>query len=146
MNRSRRSWRSLHQYQTRRRGYRSRSSYKVNRDTLLLTVEDHFLIEGRGLIVVPHRDLRLRRDALCLLTTMFRIRRPDGTEQFTSTRFLVEHLPLRGGGSKWNIVVMFPQGTKETIPIGSRIYVCSDTMMKLDGDGPSDTENATNVS
>lgn len=118
----------------------------MNRDTLLLTVEDHFLIEGRGLIVVPHLDLPPAPRRFVPFDDDVRIRRPDGTEQFTPTRFLVEHLSLRGGGRKWNIVVMFPQGTKETIPIGSRIYACADTMMKLDGDGPSDTENATNVS
>jgi hypothetical protein len=106
----------------------------VNRDTLLLTVSDHFLIEGRGLIVVPHLDLPPAPRRFVPFVDQVQIRRPDGTEQSVSARFLIEHLSLRGGGSKWNIVVMFPQGTKETIPIGSSIYVCADTMMKLDGD------------
>lgn len=118
----------------------------MNRDTLLLTVEDHFLIEGRGLIVIPHLDLPPAPRRFVPFFDDVLVERPDGTEMHFSTRFLIEHVSLRGGGSKWNIVAMFPHGTKETIPIGSCIYVCADTIMKLNGDAPSDTENSTNVS
>jgi hypothetical protein len=127
------------------RSYAERSAYKVNRDTLLLTVEDHFLIEGRGLIVVPHLDIPPAPRRFTPFSDDVRIQRPDGTEQTFSTQFLIEHVSLQGGGSKWNIVPMMPMGTKETIPIGSHIFVRADTMMKLNGHQPPNAEHPHNV-
>lgn len=101
--------------------------------TQLLTVEDHFLIEGRGLIIVPHLDVPPAPRRFVPFSDDVRIQRPNRTEQTFVARFLYEHLSLLGGGSKWNIVLMIPQGTKESIPIGSVIYGCADTMMKLNG-------------
>jgi hypothetical protein len=59
--------------------------------------------------------------------------RPDGTDVPLVVKFGIEHLSLRGGGSKWTITPMFPNGTKESIPIGSRIVVREETIKKLNG-------------
>ncbi len=43
-------------------------------------------------------------------------------------------------------LVLLPDDTKETIATGSDLFVGTVAMMKLDGDGASDTEDAPNVS
>lgn len=122
------------------------SAYEVPPDIPLIAVEDHVLIEDRGLIVVPHLDLPPAPKRFAPFADDVLIHRPDGTEEHFSIRFLVEHVSLRGGGSKWHIVILIPLGTKDSVPIGSRIIVRAETLMRLNGDEPQDTTHlGTNV-
>jgi len=93
--------------------------------TLLLTVEDTFLIDGRGLVVVPPIDLPPEPLRLTPFSDELRIERPDGTEMQALVKFASEHFSLRGGGSKWHVTPMIPDGTRESIPIDSRLFVGS---------------------
>jgi hypothetical protein len=106
----------------------------------LLTVEDHFLIEGRGLLVVPAGDLPDL--GFRTFSTEARIQRPDRTEITTVVRFELQHLRLIGGGSKWNIAVVLPEATKESVPIGSRVVVSPDDRERLRGTLPKGAAGA----
>jgi hypothetical protein len=118
-----------------------RSASKGMPQTLLLTVEDHFLIEGRGLVVVPPIDLPPSPLRFTPFSDELRIERPDGTEEQFLVTFVIEHFSLRGGGSKWNITPMIPKGTKATIPIGSRFFIREESVKRLKGiDSPPTIE------
>jgi hypothetical protein len=114
-------------------GYRECSAHTVMTYSLLLTVEDSFLINGRGLVVVPPIDLPLEPLRFKPFSDELRIERPDGTEMQALVKFAIEHLSLVGGGSTWHITAMIPSETKESIPIGSRLFAHEETMKKLKG-------------
>jgi hypothetical protein len=64
------------------------------------------------------------------------IRRPDETEE----RFLVSFAWGWGhgiGGISYSLNLIFPDGTKETVPIGSQIYVGEGVWKKLHGEVPN---------
>ena len=107
-------------------------------DTTLLTVEDHFLLEGRGLIVVPLLDVPSDGGFKPFSDTVL-VRRPDGKVQEFTANFALEHFRMVGGGSKWNVTPMIPDGTKDTIPVGSLILVSETTQKRLNGEKPNNT-------
>ncbi len=100
----------------------------------LLTVEDHFLIEGRGLVVVPLLDLPPEDRRFIPFDDNIRIKRPDGTEQMFSAEFTAEHAHRSQGRSGWHITVMIPEGTKKTIPIGSGLFVTHESHARIRGE------------
>ena len=105
---------------------------------LLLTVEDHFLMKGRGLVVVPLLEVPPDKRPFRPFSASATIRRPDGTKRCLLIKFAIEHFTLVGGGSKWNVVPMLPEGTKETVPFGSQIFVSEETTKRLNGEVPND--------
>jgi hypothetical protein len=108
---------------------------------LLLTVEDHFLIEGRGLVVVPLLDIPPDDRLFKPFSDEVVICRPDGTEVCFAVTFVVEHFSLVGGGGKCNIVAMLPKGTKETVPVGSRIFVTEKAHARIRGEDPNEASD-----
>lgn len=100
----------------------------------LLTVEDHFLLEGRGLVVVPLLELPPENRRFKPFSCEATVRRPDGTEHVLTVKFAVEHFRLIDGGSKWSITPLLPDATKETVPIGSQLFIDEDVRRKLNGE------------
>lgn len=82
---------------------------------LLLTVEDTFLISGRGLVVVP--DIEPAAQATNF-TGAVTIEPPAGVAFETNAEFSWTH--FRPGGMK--CLLTLPGVSKEAVPIGSRIY------------------------
>jgi hypothetical protein len=109
---------------------------------LLLTVENHFLLEGRGLTVIPDIDLPGDDRRFIQFSDKVAIRRPDGTEDRLSVDFFLTHFSLVGGGCKWRITPILPEGTKETVPVGSQLFVSAETMRKLNGIIPNKPDAA----
>jgi hypothetical protein len=103
---------------------------------LLLTVEDHFLIKHRGLVVVPGLDLPENRRFKPFSDKVV-IRKPDGTEEQCLAYLGLEHFNLGDKGSIWHIILQFPEETKATVPIGSQVFVSEDLLRKLDGEMPN---------
>lgn len=82
---------------------------------LLLTVEHTFQITGRGLVVAPDIDPALKGSNF---TGTVRIQPPAADAFEASAEFSWTH--FRPGGMKFLLV--FPGLSKESVPIGSRIY------------------------
>ena len=101
---------------------------------LLLQVEDHFVIEGRGLVLLPLLDVPVRGCDSLPFSADVLIRRADGTEEYFTMRFAIEHFTLHGGGSRWGICPHLPTATKESVPKGSLIFVSPDTKRILLGE------------
>jgi hypothetical protein len=106
-------------------------------DAPLLTVKDHFQIEGNGLVLIPLLDLPPDDRRFVPFNDTIRVVRPDKTEQTFETKFAAEHFYRPKGKSAWHIVLMIPEGTKETIPVGTRVYVNAKAQEKLKGQRPN---------
>lgn len=88
----------------------------------LLTVQEHFDITGRGLVLLPDFDVpRGWRDrtASVLVVT------PDGKAQEFDARFELIHFNIRDANvevnRRWRVSVSLPSATKSAVPIGSRL-------------------------
>jgi hypothetical protein len=103
---------------------------------LLLTVEAHFLIKGRGIIVLPWLDYPENR-RFKTFSDEVEIRRHDETEERCLVSFVSEHVRFIDGEYNTHIVLLFPEGTKETVPIGSQVYVSMELLRKLNGEMPN---------
>jgi hypothetical protein len=100
---------------------------------LLFTVEYHFLIKNKGLMVVHAVDKRFSGVVV--------IRRPDETEE----RFLVSFAWGWGhgiSGISYSLGLIFSEGTKETVPIGSQVFVSEGIWRKLHGEVPNKLDAA----
>ena len=90
----------------------------------LLTVEDCFLIEGRGTIVIP--DFSVPKGWKDRTETVT-VTRPDGHEYEAKAQFSMAHFrPLNPKASidqRWRIIVLLLGGKKEEVPPGSKISV-----------------------
>jgi hypothetical protein len=107
---------------------------------LLFTVEYHFLIKNKGLMVVHAVDnpdnWRFKRFSGEVV-----IRRPDETEE----RFLVSFAWGWGHGISdisYSLGLIFSEGTKETVPIGSQVFVSEGIWRKLHGEVPNKLDAA----
>jgi hypothetical protein len=87
----------------------------VPRVKLLLTVEDTFQITGRGLVVAPAIESTSRASNFSGAVT---IRPPAGDAFQTHAEFAWTH--FRPSGMK--LLLTFPGLSKESVPIGSRVY------------------------
>lgn len=106
----------------------------MNETELLLVVKDRFLIKGRGLVVLPLLATPSDSGIFEPFSDEALVRRPDETEERLTVKFSVEHFSFTGGGGKWNIVAMLPDGTKETIPVDSQLFVSMETKRRLRGE------------
>src|SRR5262245_36148282 len=90
----------------------------------LLTVEDSFLIKGRGVVVVPDFSVP---DGWKNRTEMVVVEKPDGRRYDTTANLNMAHFNISDPGApidkRWRVVVTLPELKKEEIPIGSRIFV-----------------------
>jgi len=109
----------------------------MNDEKLLLSVEDHFQIEGRGLVVTPLLNLLPNGKKFEPFSDSVVIRRPDGTEDKLRAQFGLEHFSFRGGGGQWNIVVVFPSETKASVPLGTDVFVSSGVFARIRGEVPT---------
>ena len=90
----------------------------------LLTVEDCFLIEGSGVIVIPDFHVpdgwKNRTDTVAVAT-------PDGQRFETSAQFSMSHFKLLDPQApidkRWRVVVLLLNRKKEELPVGSKILV-----------------------
>jgi hypothetical protein len=107
----------------------------------LLTVSDHFQLQGAGLVVLPDFSAppgwKPRSESLVIVT-------PGGESQEATARLEVWHAEIRDpavpADRRWRLVVSFPELTKERIPVGSRIMgpqaLRSAMQLHPDGDAP----------
>jgi hypothetical protein len=90
----------------------------------LLTVEDCFLIEGRGVIVLPDFSVP---DGWKNRTEMVAVTTPDGHQYEAPAQFSMSHFkpldPKAPIDRRWRVVVLLPNRKKEELPAGSRILV-----------------------
>jgi hypothetical protein len=91
----------------------------------LLTVEDRFQLQGRGVVVTP--KLLPPADGWKACSHTVAIVAPDGQTREAAASFEVWHVnipdPKVAAQNRWALVVCFPALTKEQVPIGSRIMV-----------------------
>src|SRR5438309_11358347 len=90
----------------------------------LLTVEDCFLIEGRGVVVIPDFSVpdgwKDRTDTVVVM-------KPDGHRYDATARFSMSHFrmldPKAPIDKRWRVVVLLLDRKKEDLPVGSKIIV-----------------------
>jgi len=90
----------------------------------LLTVEDCFLIEGRGLVVIPDFSVpngwKNRTESVTVV-------RPDGQQCQGEAQFSMSHFRLLDPNAlidkRWRITVLLQNWKKEELPVGSKIFV-----------------------
>ena len=100
----------------------------------LLTVQEHFDITGRGLVLLPDFDVPngwRNRSELVLVVT------PDGTEHEFAARFELIHFNIRdpnvGVNRRWRVSVSLPSASKAAVPVGSKLLCESELKMALAG-------------
>jgi hypothetical protein len=90
----------------------------------LLTVEDCFLIEGRGVVVIPDFSVpdgwKDRKETVAVTT-------PDGEQYKAVAQFSMSHFslldPKASIDKRWRVVVLLLNRSKEELPVGSKISV-----------------------
>jgi hypothetical protein len=91
----------------------------------LLTVADHFQLQGLGVVVTPH--LALPPGGWKASSHTVLIATPDGTSREVGAHLEVWHLnigdPAVAEEKRWPLVLRFPAMTKDEVPIGSRIMI-----------------------
>jgi hypothetical protein len=112
----------------------------------LLTVEGRFQI-GSMVVVVP--DFAAP-DGWQNRTELVEIVKPDGERYETTALFNVAHINTSDPPSapldvwldaRWRVMVSFPDCKKEEIPIGSKLFVSSETKNVLLGSESNRTPN-----
>ena len=93
----------------------------------LLTVEDTFLIAGRGLIVVPAPAIKNIRGPGDVLAE---VRRPDGSMLSATLTLAHEFLVPPPEVHRWNCT--FRGLGKKEVPVGSEVW-CSNDVFLEDG-------------
>jgi hypothetical protein len=94
----------------------------MTKDVELLTVQDHFDMTGRGLVLLPDFDVpdgwRDRSDTVIVVT-------PDGERQEFLAHFSIVHFnisdPNVDSKGRWRVSVSLPTASKSTVPIGSKV-------------------------
>jgi hypothetical protein len=89
----------------------------ANLDDLVLVVEDSFHIESRGWVLAPALPVeRFPANASLAVDIVG----PDGAAWSGSGRFMVEHLRMLDGASKWHGVIVLEESAAK-VPPGSRL-------------------------
>jgi len=103
----------------------------MNYNEKLLIVEDHFIHEGLGLLVVPSIDIPKADGNFKSFSTEIMISRPDQSKFISIAHFELGHLKLQNGNGKWDITVVLLDETKKTVPIGSVLFVTAEDKERL---------------
>ena len=102
----------------------------------LLTVADYFDITGRGLILVPDIDPPKQGKWKNFSATVV-VLTPSGQRLELQGDFSLIHLNIRDPkvdvSNRWRVSVALPSGTKQTIPIGSRLLCDANVSAALMG-------------
>jgi hypothetical protein len=88
----------------------------------LLTVQDHFDMTGRGLVLLPDFDVPdgwcARYDTVLMIT-------PAGEQREFLAHFSIIHFNTRDpkvdSKRRWRVSVSLPTASKHTVPIGSKV-------------------------
>ena len=90
----------------------------------LLAIEDRFLVEGRGVIIVP--DFSVPPGWKDRIDTVV-VTKPDGQQHEAKAQFSMSHFrpvdPKAPIDKRWRIVVLLLGENKEDLPVGSKILV-----------------------
>ena len=91
----------------------------------LLTVTEHFLLQDRGVVVVPDFAVPAGGWKNCSQTVI--IMTPDGRSLDATARLEVWHFNIRDPAvpmeKRWRLVVSFPTLTKQDVPIGCKVMI-----------------------
>ena len=106
----------------------------MSKNAELLTVQEHFDISGRGLVLLPDFDAPKgweNRSAPVLVVT------PEGREQEFAARFELIHFnipdPNVGSNRRWRVSVSLPSASKASVPVGSKLFCESELTVVLVG-------------
>jgi hypothetical protein len=94
----------------------------MTEDVELLTVQDHFDMIGRGLVLLPNFAVpdgwRAQSDTVVVVT-------PAGEQREFLAHFSIVHLniidPSVDNKERWRVSVSLPTASKRTVPIGSKV-------------------------
>jgi hypothetical protein len=90
----------------------------------LVTVEDCFLIEGRGVAVIPDFSVP---DGWKDRTETVLVTKPDGQHYKAVAQFSLTHYRLLDPKSamdrRWRIVLLLQSKQKDDLPAGSKVFV-----------------------
>lgn len=109
------------------------SNQAINHEELseLLIVQDHFMIEGRGLLLLPDFPLpefwENRQEKVIVKVE----HRPDleAMASFEATHFhITPPAPLV---YRWRLVIVFAESHKADIPIGAKLFVTEELKSKI---------------
>ena len=96
---------------------------------LLLIVEDTFLIEGRGLLLLP--DFSVPEGGLSDVEELVTLEPPDGVSFEMKAGFDTAHLNIRDPNVPmdrwWRIVISLLECSKDRVPVGTRIFASPGT-------------------
>jgi len=102
----------------------------------LLKVEDHFQLKNIGLTVVPDFSVPAKgkwND----FNTQLKVLAPDGKESVHKAHVGTWHFNIRDPkvsiDKRWRVVISFPDSDKESVPIGSTIYVSDHDYFSIKG-------------
>jgi hypothetical protein len=108
---------------------------------LLLTVDNHYLLKGQGLIITPLLD-HPENITIRPFSDQVVIRPPHTNEIKLTAEFMIDQFVTdRGGGVARRVVIMFPHGTKELIPVGTQILVTQELLHYIKGELHIDTDS-----
>ncbi len=90
----------------------------------LLSVEDCFLIEGRGVVVIPDFSVP---DGWRDRTDTVTVTKPDGQQYEATAQFSMSHYrlldPKASIDKRWRVVTLLLNRKTEDLPVGSKIFV-----------------------
>jgi len=99
---------------------------------IAITVEDAFLVAGRGLVLAPPLPVP-KEGAFQAFADEVELRRPDGTIASIRASFSMTHSRLAGGVARWDVVVVLSAASKAEVPVGTQVHVSNETMATLSG-------------
>ncbi|WP_041324536.1 hypothetical protein [Saccharophagus degradans] len=102
----------------------------------LMKVEDTFAIESIGLVLAPSFDLPQQGKWVNINETVT-IETPEGKSLSADALFSVAHLNIKDPSvsvtKRWPILVSLKGVSKESVPIGSTVYVSQLTKQSIIG-------------
>jgi hypothetical protein len=102
--------------------------------TEILTVADHFDITGRGLVLLPDFDPPNGGRKWKNFSGTVVVLTPTGQRLELQANFTLIHFNIRDPNvdvkKRWRISVTLPSGTKQMVPIGSKL-LCSDNVRSI---------------
>jgi hypothetical protein len=90
----------------------------------ILTVEDRFVLSGRGLVLVPEVPAEVAGPSSNSWTARVRLKRPDGSELEIQARFRLE--AFRPGGLRWMCYLL--DIGKSVVPIGTEVWLLDEPL------------------
>jgi hypothetical protein len=102
---------------------------------IAITVEDSFLLAGRGLVLAPSLPVP-EGGSFQGFADEVALHRPDGTIATVRATFSITHSLQPSGLGRWEVVAVLPLATKGEVPVGTEVHVSNETMARLSGRQP----------